>query len=43
MRGLGTDHVISVPIRGQKKLLPMVQKDKQTNGHDDSMTEKLLV
>ena len=38
MRGLGTDHVISGPMRGLKKLHPMAQTDRQTHtythGHD---------
>ena len=43
MRGLGTDHVISGPMRGLKKLHLMAQTtretDRQTSGHRDSMTE----
>ena len=35
----GTDHVNSGPMRGLKKLNPMAQNHKTTNGHGDSMTE----
>ena len=35
MRGMGTDHVISGPIRGLKKLHPMAQTDR----HGNSMIE----
>ena len=38
MRGLGTDHVISGPIRGQKKNAcdGMTTHDTQTDGYCDS-------
>ena len=43
MRGQETDHLISGPMRGLKKLQPMAQTnrqtEKQTGGHRDSMTE----
>ena len=39
MRGLGTDHAISGPMRGLKKLHTMAQTDKQTDNHGHSMTE----
>ena len=43
MRGLGTNHVISGPMRGLKKLHSISQTnrqtDKQTDGHGESMTE----
>ena len=41
MRGLGTNHEISGPITGleEKKLHPMAQTDKHTDGHGNSMTE----
>ena len=40
MRGLGTDHVISRPMRGvKKKLHPMAQTDEQIDVHGNSMTE----
>ena len=41
MRGLGTDHVISGPIRGlENKCIPWRnQTNKQTDGHRDSMTK----
>ena len=38
MRGLGTDHVISGPMRGAKKLHPMA---KQTNSQTDMATLRL--
>ena len=38
MRGLGSDHVTSGPMRGLKKTAPD-GTNKQTNGHGDSMTE----
>ena len=41
--GSGTDHVISGPMRGLKKMHPMAQTNKLTNthtdGHRDYMTE----
>ena len=33
----GTDHVISGPIRGLKKLHPMAQTDTHPDGHSDSI------
>ena len=42
MRGLGTDHVISGPMRGLKKTASdgaNKQTNRQTSGHRDSMTE----
>ena len=41
MRGLGTDHVISGPMRGLKKNRVRWRKhtDRHTDGHGDSMTE----
>ena len=36
---LRTEHVISGPMRGLKKLNLMAQTHKQTDGHGDSMTE----
>ena len=41
MRGLGTDHVISGPIRGlEKNCIPWRREtNKQTSGHCDSMTD----
>ena len=41
MRGLGTDYVISGPMRGLKKLLSMAQTDQQTDRHGDYMTESV--
>ena len=38
MRGLGTDHVISGPMRGLKKTASD-GTNRQTSGHCDSMTE----
>ena len=41
MRGLGTDHVISGPMRGlERKLHPMVQTDRQTNTQTDRQTDR---
>ena len=31
IRGLGTDHVISEPMRGKTKFYPMAQTDRQTD------------
>ena len=42
MRGLGTDHGISGPMRGLKKTASNganKQTDRTTDGHGDSMTE----
>ena len=39
MSGLGTDHVISGPMRGLKNLHPMAHTNRQTSGHCNSMTE----
>ena len=42
MQDLGTDHVISGPMKGlKKKMCPMAQKhtDTQTDGHRNSKTE----
>ena len=39
IRGLQTDHVISGQMRGLKKLNPMAQTNRQTDGHGNSMTE----
>ena len=41
MRGLGTDHVISGPMRGLEKnsIRWRKQKDTNTDGHGDSMTD----
>ena len=39
MRGLGTDHVISGPMTGFKKLHVRAQTDNHIDGHGDSMTE----
>ena len=37
---MGTDHVISGPMRGLKKWIQWrKQTDKQAEGHGDSMTE----
>ena len=41
IRGLGTDHVISLPMRGLKKLHPIAHTDTQTDGHADYMTESV--
>ena len=41
MRGLGADHVISGPMRGLKKMHPMAQTNKQTDGHGDSKTDSV--
>ena len=35
----GTDHVISGPMRGLKKMHPMAQTEPHTSGHYNSMTE----
>ena len=35
----GTDHVISGPIRGLKKLHPMAQNHRQTDRHGNTMSE----
>ena len=45
MRGLGTDHVISGPMRGLKKTASNgadKQTHRHTDGHGDSMTELAL-
>ena len=39
MGGLGTDHVISGPMRGLKILHQMAHTHRQTDGHCDSKTE----
>ena len=42
MKGLGTDHVISGPMRGLKKTVSdgaNKQTNRQTDGHRNSMTE----
>ena len=45
MRGLGTDHVVSEPMRGLEKNCNRWHKqtdrqtDKQTDGHGNSLTE----
>ena len=38
-KGPGTDHVISGPMRGLKKLQQMAQTDTHTDGHRNSMTK----
>ena len=38
-RGLGTDHVISVPMKGLKKLHQMARTDRQLDGQCNFMTE----
>ena len=39
MRGLGTDHVISGPMKGIKKKTASDGANRQTDGHGHSMTE----
>ena len=40
MRGLGTDHVISGPMTGLKKLHLMTQEDRQTDRQTDGQTDR---